>query len=96
MYRNFYSVNDMPQAVRQSPPIQHKNEEQKNCSASSDIIKHENNSAPLKLTENGKFLGKFELDDIILIVVALLLIADNCDDTLLLLAIGFVFLSGIL
>ena len=41
-----------------------------------------------------KLLGKFETDDIILGIVILLLLLDDCDDKLLLLAIGFVFLSG--
>lgn len=95
MYRNFYSYNDMPRIIRPeqekthtsapAPPIHNKNENKNNCG---------NNSS--NLVENGKLFGKFELDDIILIVVALLLFADDCDDTLLLLAIGFVFISGLL
>ena len=43
-----------------------------------------------------KLFGKFESDDIILGIVILLLLLDDCDDKLLLLAIGFVFLSGFL
>lgn len=46
--------------------------------------------------EDGKLFGKFETDDIILIAVVLILLADDCDDKLLLLAIGFIFASGIL
>lgn len=46
--------------------------------------------------QNGKVLGRFETDDIILIVIAIILLADDCDDKLLILALGFVFLSGII
>ena len=46
--------------------------------------------------QNGKVLGKFETDDIILIVIAIILLADDCDDKLLILALGFVFLSGVI
>lgn len=46
--------------------------------------------------QNGKVLGRFEIDDIILIVIAIILLADDCDDKLLILALGFVFLSGII
>ena len=42
----------------------------------------------------GKLFGKFETDDIILGIVILLLLLDDCDEKLLLLAIGFVFLCG--
>lgn len=91
MYRNFYSYNDMPK-----PPELHREEKKESPPLPSKIHKEKDNNKPFSILENGKILGKFELDDVILIVVALLLFADDCDDTLLLLAIGFVFLSGIL
>ena len=42
------------------------------------------------------FFKNLETDDIILIAIAFLLLADDCDDKILLLAIGFIFISGIL
>lgn len=55
------------------------------------------NKSPLdSLFSNGKIFGKFELDDVLLLVVILVLLADECDDNLLLLALGFVFISGII
>ncbi len=39
------------------------------------------------------FLSGMANDDIILLVVFLILIMDNCDDRLLLLALGFIFFS---
>lgn len=85
MYRNFYSYSDMPKMIRPDAPS-------KPSPAASAPKAAPNLPA---LTENGKLFGKFEFDDVILIVVALLLFADDCDDTLLLLAIAFVFLSGV-
>ena len=48
----------------------------------------------LPLFENGKLLGRFETDDIILLVVIFLLLADECEDKLLLLAIAFIFFNS--
>lgn len=86
MYRNFYSYSDMPKMIRpdtpkKPPPVPAPPKKEQNLPA---------------ITENGKLFGKFELDDVILITVALLLFADDCDDTLLMLAIAFVFISGII
>ena len=47
------------------------------------------------LSDNKGFLSNLQLDDIILIAIVLLLLADGCDDNLLILAIAFVFISGI-
>ncbi len=86
MYRNFYSYSDMPKMIQPDIP-------KKTAAAPSSVKPSQNLPA---LTENGKLFGKFELDDVILITVALLLFADDCDDTLLMLAIAFVFISGII
>ena len=91
MYRNFYSYNDMPKPIEP-----HREEEKKPSPVPSKIHKEKDSNKQISLMENDKLFGKFEPDDVILIVVALLLFADDCDDTLLLLAIGFIFLSGIL
>ena len=47
-------------------------------------------------TDIKSFFKNLETDDIILIAIAILLLADDCDDKMLLLAIGFIFISGIL
>ena len=47
------------------------------------------------LSDNKGFLSNLQLDDIILIAIVLLLLADGCDDNLLILARAFVFISGI-
>ena len=53
-----------------------------------------NNASKAPFFENGKLLGRFETDDIILLVVIFILLADECEDTLLLLAIAFVFFNS--
>ena len=47
-----------------------------------------------KRQESTGLLSGLETDDIILLVVFLILIMDNCDDKLLLLALGYIFFSG--
>ncbi len=86
MYRRYYSYNDMPQMVRPS------------ANKEAEKPKEKPPEAPAvhkKQKEQKKFLDKLETDDIILVVVALLLLMDECDDKLLILAIGFIFLSGL-
>ena len=64
-------------------------EEKKPCD---DVhIKKNNQTTDIK-----SFFKNLETDDIILIAIAFLLLADDCDDKMLLLAIGFIFISGIL
>lgn len=88
MYRKNYSVNDMPQ-IRNAPPPPPP--EEKVLPVHSDNVEEK-----IGFIQNGKVLGRFETDDIILIVIAIILLADDCDDKLLILALGFVFLSGII
>ena len=78
MYRNFYSYNDMPQIAQ--PPQKHPQIAEK---------KTEKNPNPFS-----DVLKNLKNDDIILIIVILLLLFDGCDDLLLLIAIGFIFISG--
>lgn len=79
MYRNFYSLNDMPRPKGLS---------EKPAAPAKEVHK-EKPEKPL-----GTGLGaKLETDDIILIAVAILLFAGECDDNLLILAIVFIFLS---
>lgn len=46
-----------------------------------------------KQEDKNKIFGKFETDDVILAIVALMLFANDCDDKLLLLVLAAVFLS---
>ena len=82
MYRNFYSYNDMPQIAH--PPQKHAQLPEKKYE------KQEKTSNSLS-----DLFKNLKNDDLILIIVILLLLFDGCDDTLLLLAIGFIFLSGL-
>lgn len=85
MYRT-YSYNDMP------VPVMRNNAEVKKPSVPSDK-KPECNEKGNKKPNNGGLLGTLATDDLILIVIALVLLIDDCDDKLLILAIGFIFLS---
>lgn len=88
MYRNFYSYNDMPQ-ISHTEPISKEmalNKSSKPQTKEADRVKKQNNN----------ILSSLKTDDVILIIVAFLLISNDCDDSILLLAIAFIFLSGIL
>lgn len=80
MYRS-YSINDMPQPMKSYAPAR-----------ASDCASGESGIQP-KHEEKRGFLDNLKTDDIILIVVVLLLLIDDCDDKILLLALGFIFLT---
>lgn len=85
MYRRYYSYNDMPQIIRhdeEKPKPQQTKPE--NCNA---------DCTPK--CDNNKILGNFELDDVILGIVILALLIDDGDDSVLLLALAIIFLTGI-
>ena len=82
MYRNFYSINDMPKPIRCDENIP---EKPKKCEPTSPDTTHK---------KSGGLLSNLQIDDIILIAIILILLADGCDDNLLILAIAFVFISG--
>lgn len=82
MYRKYYSYSDMPQLIKheeEKPEVHTQAAEKKN------------------VPENppSKFLGRFETDDVILAVIILALLSDDGDDGMLLLALAFIFLTGI-
>lgn len=84
MYRRYYSYNDMPQMITHNDVKQNKPEK-----------KHEQKKEEAcKPAQNNKILGNFELDDIILGVVILALLLDDGDDSVLLLALAVIFLTG--
>lgn len=47
------------------------------------------------LKKKDSFLSNIENDDIILAIVIVVLLMNDCDDKLLLLALAFVFISGL-
>ena len=85
MYRT-YSYNDMPIPVKRKPDYKPK----PTATPTPHCEEHKEDKKDGIL--NGLF-DKIETDDIILLIVVLVLLLDDCDDKLLLLAIGFVFIS---
>lgn len=80
MYRRYYSYSDMPQMVKKEEPKVVCEEKPQKC-----IEKEQ---------PNNKLFGKFETDDIILGIVILALLLDDGDDSVLLIALAVIFLSG--
>lgn len=68
-------------------PVIKEQEKPKPCNNGvKDIIKNQENTS-------GKLFSGLDNDDIILLIVFLILIMDNCEDRLLLLALAFIFFS---
>ena len=84
MYRRYYSYSDMPQMVVHNDDKPKKQE-----------IKKDNCKPECQSDSNNKILGRFEVDDVILGVVILSLLLDDGDDSILLLALAIIFLTGI-
>ena len=87
MYRS-YSYNDMPK------PIMHTYEEKpqkKECKEE----KHDKEICKKEEKHNG-ILANLETDDLILLIVILALVIDDCDDKILLIALGFIFICQFL
>lgn len=82
MYKS-YSYHDMPEPVPAKPqhPQKPMHDQKISSGASQDNA--------LK-----KIFGGMELDDIILLAVIFMLISNDCDDKLLLIALAYVFISG--
>ena len=78
MYRS-YSVNDMPQ------PVTHTAESEKPPEAKPKAV-HKKQLFPLSF-------GKLKTDDIVLLLVILMLVLNECDDKLLVIALIFIFFS---
>lgn len=81
MYRKYYSFNDMPQPVRHQQNSEPKPQVPAVC---------DEQSKPA--VKNDGLLSKFEKDDLILAAVLLALIMDDCEDKLLIAAIGALLL----
>ncbi|MCR4719369.1 MAG: hypothetical protein K5768_07045 [Firmicutes bacterium] len=83
MYRRYYSYNDMPQIITHNDEV--KKPEKKQEQKKEEICKP---------AQNNKIFGSLELDDIILGIVILALLIDDGDDSVLLLALAVIFLTG--
>ena len=97
MYRS-YSINDMPEPVRlRNEEKNKKDEESKKVNERcNDIIERECEEEKYIeecRTKNKGFLSDLKIDDIIILVVILLLVMDNCEDKLLIIALGFLLFS---
>ena len=96
MYRRYYSYSDMPQLIKKESEPEHKPKEDTKKTSQADCPqKNGGLFGGGNIFEEGKLFGKFELDDIILAIVVAALLFDDCDDNLLLIALGFIFLTGI-
>ncbi len=79
MYKS-YSYNNMPQPLPQKK---------------SADIKRDHSVEQIRNQQRGLrgILDKMELDDVILLAIIIILLMNECDDMLLLLAIGYIFIS---
>lgn len=84
MYRRYYSYSDMPQMVM------HNDKPKEEC-----VKEEKQESCEAQGSQSNKVLGRFELDDIILGIVILALLLDDGDDSVLLIALAIIFLTGI-
>lgn len=88
MYRRYYSYSDMPQLIRKDLP----EEKPEKCPKSEPVCAP---CAPQTQQQGGgKLFGKFETDDIILGIIILALLMDDGDDSVLLIALAIIFLTG--
>ena len=81
MYRKYYSYSDMPQIVKKN-----------DCTP----VEEKPQCNPCPTQEQGSFLSKLSTDDILLAVIIIALIMDDNADNALIIALAFVFLSGLL
>ena len=81
MYRKYYSYSDMPQIVKKT-----------DCPPAKEQSPTESCSEP----EQGGLLSKLSTDDILLAVIIIALIMDDNADNALIIALAFVFLTGLL
>ena len=84
MYRS-YSYNDMPKPITQ-----------KKCDKPLSPPQKEMAKCKEEKKEGNFIFGNFEADDIILLIVILALILEDCEDKLLIAALGFIFVSELL
>lgn len=90
MYRS-YSVSNMPQPV----PYEPRREEKPPKPVRPEHPARPENK-PVKKEKEGGIFDNLQTDDIILGIVVLALLMDDCDDKLLIAALAFIFLSDFL
>lgn len=88
MYRKYYSYSDMPQLVRTDLPAEKSKNDIKETPKKAPAVQSSAQST------NGKLFGKFETDDIILGIIILALLMDDGDESVLLIALAIIFLTG--
>ena len=86
--RNNSSNNSAAQSA--PPPPSHQSEQ---FAPKPECAGHETQTDSGGILHN--FFGNFNNDDIILLVIIFILLLDNCEDKLLLAALGFIFFSGL-
>lgn len=84
------SSNNFAPAPKQPPPV-HQSER---SAPPSEHVKHEVEPDGGSFLHN--FFGNLNNDDIILLVIIFILLLDDCEDKLLLAALGFIFFSGLI
>lgn len=90
MYKS-YSYSNMPMPVNKKKETPLSRADQKDGDTKSEEVQ-ERDANPCE--KNSGLLDNLESDDIILLVVAFVLLMDDCDDKLLLGILAFIFLSG--
>ena len=86
MYRS-YSYNDMPKPIPYKKPSNSSSREREDKCVEEKKEKKEN---------SGFDLFGLQTDDIILLIIILALIINDCEDKLLIAALGFILLSELL
>lgn len=89
MYRT-YSYRDMP-VIKES--VQRQTKETKTEKAGDTKAAKGDTKTKRRDTKGLSILGDLSSDEIIIIAVAIILLADGCDDMLLIAALAFLFLS---
>ncbi len=80
MYKS-YHYDNMPRPV--------------NMPASREVPVHKDKENEKKLLPLNGLIPNLKSDDIILLVIIFVLLIDDCEDKLLLIALGFIFFSGL-
>lgn len=93
MYRS-YSVNNMPTPITHDEKPQ-RAPERKEQTRPAPPPPHRHPRCE-KHDRQGGIFDNIQTDDIILFIVVLALLLDDCDDKILLAALGFIFLSDFL
>lgn len=79
MYRNYYSMNDMPQKIENHNNLHKSTEKPIHSGKNGDIT---------------DIFKNLQSDDVVLLAVLLILFMDDCDDKLLLLVLGALLFLG--